>query len=295
MVKKMKIKVSRGEKIFQVFNYCFLSLVALICIYPILHVAMGSVSSGTKLTTESGVILWPMDFTTIAYEKVFKNPLILTGYKNTLFVIIVSLILNMILTILAAYFFSRPKVMFKKPLMLMVLFTMYVDGGIIPFYLTLKDFHLTDSLWGLIIPFMISTYNMIILRTAFEAIPASLTEAAKIDGAGHITILLKIIIPLSKATLAVIALYYGVSTWNSWFWGSTIMRDKAKLPLQAVLREILISNDTTGMEATGADAIGIEISIRYATIMVATVPILLVYPFIQKYFTKGVMIGAVKE
>ena len=291
----MKIKVSRGERIFQVFNYCFLTLVAFICIYPMWHVFMGSFSSGSKLATVTGAILWPMDFTVEAYKKVFQNPLIFSGYRNTIFIIVVSLFTDMILTTIAAYFFSRKKVMLKKPLMLMILFTMYVDGGTIPFYLTLKEFHLTNSLWGLIIPFMISTYNMIILRTAFEAIPDSLTEAARIDGAGHITILAKIILPLSKASLAVIALYYGVAKWNSWFWGSTILRDKAKYPLQSVLREILISGDTSGMEATGVDAIGIEISIKYATIMVATIPILLIYPFIQKYFTKGVMIGAVKE
>ena len=147
------------------------------------------------------------------------------------------------------------------------------------------------------IPFAISTYNMIILRTSFESIPESLSEAARIDGAGHFTILFKIILPLSKSILAVMALYYGVGTWNGWFWGSTILTDRTMYPLQVVLREIIMSNDTTpmtgGISAGDVEAIGA--TIRYATIIVATVPILCVYPFLQKYFTKGVMVGAVKE
>lgn len=166
----------------------------------------------------------------------------------------------------------------------------------IPFYLNLRDLHLTNSLWGIIIPFMVSTYNMIILRTSFEAIPESLTEAAKIDGAGHITILVRIVLPLSKAILAVMVLYYGVSIWNGWFWASAILRDRDKYPLQLILREILLSNDSQAMSSgAGGDAEALSQTIKYATIMVATVPILCVYPFLQKYFATGVMIGAVKE
>ena len=180
--------------------------------------------------------------------------------------------------------------------MLLILFTMFFSGGMIPFYLTLKDMHMINSRWGLIVPFMISTYNMIILRTSFESIPDSLTEAAKIDGAGHMTILFRIILPLSKAIMAVMVLYYGVSIWNGWFWASTILRDRELYPLQVILREILISNDIQAMNGgAGGDAEAIAQSIKYATIMVATVPILFVYPFLQKYFTSGVMIGAVKE
>ena len=291
----MKIKVSRGEKIFQVFNYCFLTLVALLCLYPMWHVLMGSFSKGTRLETASGLSLWPLGFSLDAYERVFSNSLIFSCYRNTIFVIVTSMILQMVLTTIAAYFFSRKKVMFKKPLMLFLLFTMYVEGGTIPFYLTLKDFQLTNNLWGLIIPFMVNTYNLIILRMSFESIPDSLCEAARINGAGHLTILWQIVLPLSKASLAVIALYYGVAQWNSWFWASAIMRNKELLPLQAIRREILISGEQAGMDATGIDAVGLGISIKYATIVVSTVPVLMIYPFVQKYFTQGVMIGAVKE
>lgn len=292
----MKVKISRGEKIFRVFNYIFLTLVVLICLYPMWHVMMGSVSDGSRLISHRGVLLAPLGFSWDAYIRVFNNPNILSGYMNTLFILIIGIILDLIMTSLAAYFFSRRGVMFKKPLMLLVLFTMFFSGGMIPFYLNLRDLHLTNSLWGIIIPFMISTYNMIILRTSFEAIPESLTEAAKIDGAGHITILVKIVLPLSKAILAVMVLYYGVSIWNGWFWASAILRDRDKYPLQLILREILLSNDSQAMSSgAGGDAEALSQTIKYATIMVATVPILCVYPFLQKYFASGVMIGAVKE
>jgi len=259
-------------------------------------VAMASFSDSSQLIAHSGFLLKPLGFNLQAYLKVFENPMILKGYANTLFILVVGVALDLVMTALAAYFFSRKGVMFKKPLMLFVLFTMFFSGGMIPFYLNLKDLHLINSRWGLIIPFMISTYNMIILRTSFESIPDSLTEAARIDGAGHITILFKIILPLSKAIMAVMVLYYGVSIWNAWFWASAILRDRELYPLQVILREILISNDLQAMNGgAGADAEAIAQSIKYATIMVATVPILFVYPFLQKYFTKGVMIGAVKE
>lgn len=292
----MKVKISRGERIFHVINYIVLTIIALICLYPMWFVAMASFSNSSRLMAHSGFLLMPLGFNLQAYMKVFENPMILKGYVNTLFILVAGVALDLVMTSLAAYFFSRKGVMFKKPLMLFVLFTMFFSGGMIPFYLNLKDLHLINSRWGLIIPFMINTYNMIILRTSFESIPDSLTEAARIDGAGHITILFKIILPLSKAIMAVMVLYYGVSIWNAWFWASAILRDRELYPLQVILREILISNDLQAMNGgAGADAEAIAQSIKYATIMVATVPILFVYPFLQKYFTKGVMIGAVKE
>lgn len=293
----MKVRISTGEKVFRVFNYIFLTLLALICLYPMWYVAMASFSDSNRLMTHSGLLLKPLGFNFAAYVKVFENPMILKGYGNTLFVLIVGVTLDLIMTSLGAYFLSRKGVMFKKPIMLAIMFTMFFGGGMIPFYLTLKDLHLLNTRWGLIIPFMISTYNMIILRTSFESIPISLTEAAQIDGAGHITVLFKIVLPLSKAIMAVMVLYYGVGIWNAWFWGSTILRNRELYPLQVILREILISNDTQAMGSGGGggDVEAIAMSIKYATIMVATVPILVVYPFLQKYFAAGTMVGAVKE
>lgn len=293
----MKMKRSKGERIFQIFNYLILLVLIVICLYPIWYVVMASVSDSNYLMKHSGLLIKPLSFTLRAYKKVFDNPMIIGGYKNTLFVLVVGLTVNMVMTSLGAYFLSRKNVLFKKPIMMFIVFTMFFEGGIIPFYLNLKELHLTNSLWGLIIPFMIQTRNMIILRTSFSGIPESLIEAARIDGAGHITVLMKIVLPLSKAMLAVIVLYYGVSIWNSWFWASAIIRDRSLYPLQVILREILLQNDMSTM-AIGGDTgtqEAVSQSIRYATIVVATIPILCVYPFLQKHFTKGTMAGAVKE
>lgn len=296
-LKSTKIKQSFGSKAFDVANVIILTLLSLVCLYPVWYVLVASLSDGNLLMQNAGMLLKPLGFSLSAYEKVFQNPMILKGYMNTLKILVLSLITQLVMTSIGAYFFSRSRVMFKRPMMIMITVTMFISGGMIPFYSTLQDFNLLETHWGLVIPFMISTYNMIILRTSFEGIPESLSEAARIDGAGHFTILFKIILPLSKSILAVMALYYGVGTWNGWFWASTILTDRNMYPLQVILREILMSNDTSSM--TGGVAAGdveaIGATIRYATIMVATVPILCVYPFLQKYFTKGIMVGAVKE
>ncbi len=293
----MKIKRSAGERIFQVFNYCLLTLVMILCLYPMWYVAVASFSDSNLLTQHTGILLKPIGFSVEAYKKVFQNPMILKGYMNTLFILIIGVILDLIMTSMGAYFLSRKQVLLKKPIMMLIVFTMFFSGGMIPFYLNLRDLHLTGTRWGLIIPFMINTHNLIIMRTSFESLPDSLVEAAQIDGAGHLQILMRVVLPLSKAILAVMVLYYGVSIWNSWFWASAIIRDRNLYPLQIILREILMSNDVTSMTAgtSVSDTEAVGMTIKYATIMVATVPILCVYPFLQKYFTKGAMIGAVKE
>jgi putative aldouronate transport system permease protein len=280
-----------------VFNYAFLALISFACLYPMLYVLFASFSDNNLLMQHTGVLLKPQGFSAAAYDKVLKNPMILLGYRNTLFVLIVGVLLSLFMTSLGAYFLSRKQVFFKKPIMMLITFTMFFGGGMIPTYLNLRDLHLTNTLWGLIIPGAISTYNMIILRTSFSAIPDSLTEAAIIDGAGHIRILFSVVLPLSKAILAVMILYYGIAIWNAWFWASAILRKRELYPLQVILREILLQNSAVEM-ATGVDAgdqESVAATIKYATIIVATVPVLCIYPFLQKYFARGVMIGAVKE
>ena len=290
------IKESLGSKVFDVINIIILALLSVICFYPVWYVVVASLSNGDLLMQHTGLLLKPLGFSLGSYVKVLQNPDIINGYMNTIKILILSLIVQLVMTSIGAYFFSRTRVMFKRPLMIIITITMFISGGMIPFYQTLQDLNLLETHWGLIIPFAISTYNMIILRTSFEAIPVSLSEAARIDGAGHFTILFKIILPLSKSILAVMALYYGVGTWNGWFWGSTILTDRTMYPLQVILREIIMSNDTSSMTGGGGgDVEAIAATIRYATIMVATLPILCVYPFLQRYFTKGVMVGAVKE
>ena len=293
----MKKKNSNSFSIFNLFNICILSILALLCIYPIWYVLTASLSNGNLIMQHSGLLLLPIKPNIAAYIAVFKNKMILSGYLNTIKILIISLILQITMTSIGAYFFSRERVLFKKPLMFIITLTMFISGGMIPFYQNLRSLHLMNSHWGLILPFMISTYNMIILKTSFESIPKSLSEAARIDGAGHIRILFSIVLPLSKPVLAVMLLYYGVGVWNGWFWASTILTDRSMYPLQVILREILLSNDTSVMTqgVSSGDLEAVGATIRYATVIVATLPILCAYPFLQKYFTKGIMIGAVKE
>jgi putative aldouronate transport system permease protein len=222
--------------------------------------------------------------------------MIAVGYRNTLVVVVFGVMLNILLTAMGAYFLSRKRIMLKKAIMLIVVFTMFFNGGLIPFYLTVRSVHIDDSLLALILPTAINTFNLIIMRTAFMAIPESMEESAKIDGAGHFTILFRIMIPLSMSTVAVMILFYGVANWNAWFNAMLFLRDRDLYPLQLVLREILIQNDTTSMVAGGdtGDTQMVSQTIKYAVIMVATIPILALYLFLQKYFVKGVMIGAIK-
>ena len=297
VVKSIRVKRSRGERIFSVFNYIVLSLLTLICLYPVWHVVMGSLSGGNALMRHQGLLFLPAGFSTEAYARVAQDNTIVSGYRNTLFILIAGTSLDIVMTSLCAYFLSRERILFRKVITILIMLTMFFGGGMIPFYLTLKDLHLTGNLWGLIFPFMINTHNMIVMRTSFQSLPDSLIDAAQIDGAGHFTILFRIVLPLSKAILAVMVLYYGVSRWNSWFWAYAILRKREMYPLQVVLREIL-NTANAGNMAVGAemgDAYVVAQTIKYAAVVVSTVPILCIYPFLQRYFTKGTMVGAVKE
>lgn len=287
----MKIKAPLGERVFQVFNCIFLGLIAFVCLYPMWHVLMASFSDSTALTAHSGLLLWPIDFSLDAYRRVLTNNNIWTGYWNTIKFLVLGVSTSMVMTTLGAYVLSRRDFMLRRPIMLAITFTMFFSGGTIPTYLNIQELKLTGSIWGLVLPFCIATYNMIILRTSFESMPESLLEAARIDGAGQLDCLVRIVLPLNKAALSVIALYYGVSCWNAWFWASQVLESKTKMPLAVILRDILINADMQQMDNGVTNMEGI----KYATIIVATVPILCVYPFIQKYFAQGVMIGAVKE
>ncbi len=240
-------------------------------------------------------MLKPLGFSLEAYKLVFENPMILTGYRNTLFYVTVGTSINLLMTSLSAYVLSRKNVMFKNAMM-MVVFTMFFSGGLIPFYLTVRELGLSDSMWAVILPTAMSTYNMIVMRTAFTAIPDSLEESARIDGANDFTILFRIILPLSLPVVAVMILFYAVGHWNAWFNAMIFLRTRDKYPLQIVLREILIASSTDDM-TTNVDSLDKEPlgeTIKYATIIVATLPILMVYPFLQKYFVQGIMIGALK-
>ena len=290
------IKESIGERIFNFINIFFMILLMIVTIYPLLYVVFASLSNPMQLMAHQGLLLKPLGFTLGSFYKVFQNPNIISGYKNTLFVVFVGVAVNIFMTSIGAYFLSRKKALWVRPITILIVITMFINGGLIPFFLTVKALHLDKTLWALIIPTAINTYNMIIMRTAFSAIPDEMEESAIIDGAGHFTILFRIMIPLAMPTIAVMILYYGVHHWNAWFHAMIFLRSREMFPLQLILREILIQNDTTYMtvnSATGEEAM-ISETVKYAVIVVATLPILALYPFLQRYFVKGVMIGSLK-
>lgn len=268
-----------------------------IMLYPLIFIVNASFSDSNALLRHGAGALWkPLEPTISAYRMAFSNKLIVSGYLNTIFLVAFGTFVSIIMSSLCAYVLSRKNLMLNKLFTKIIMVTMFFGGGLIPTYILVKNLGMLNSYWSLILPAAISTYNMIILRTGFSSVPDSLTESALIDGAGHLRILFKIIMPLSKATLAVICLYYAVGQWNSWFPASIyIQRDTSKWPLQLVLRQILIMNDVgTNQDVAMDQQNSVAESIKYATIVIATLPVLCVYPFIQKYFTKGVMIGAVK-
>ena len=292
------IKISKAERTFDVFNILFMCAMMFIMFYPMWHVVCASFSNARELSAHTGILLWPKGYSLSAYKLMMKNPMILKGYGNTLFILCFGLAINMFMTSLAAYVLSRRNVMLNKSLTIIIVFTMYFSGGLIPTYLNIIQLGLEDSLWAVIVPGAISTYNMIVLRTGFASVPESLEESAKIDGASNLRILWQIILPLSMATFAVVCLYYAVAHWNAWFNAMLYLTTREKYPIQLILREILINNDTTSMvsamDVGAGDSSFVSETVKYAVIIVSVVPILCVYPFIQKYFTKGVMVGAVK-
>ena len=288
------IRISTSQKIFDTINILFMFCFMILMLYPMYYVVVASFSSAARLMGHTGFLFSPLKFSTAAYKSVLNNSMIPTGYRNTLFIVIVGTLINVTLTSFGAYFLSRKGQTIGKIVGLYILFTMFFSGGMIPIYLNVDSLGLTNKLWALIIPNAINTFYLFIMRTAFKGIPDSMEESAKLDGAHHLTILLRIYLPLSKAVIAVMVLYYGVDHWNSWFNAMLYIRDRTLYPLQLILREILIANDTQFMVNLAVDAEMVAETIKYAVIVVVTVPVLCLYPFLQKYFVKGVMIGAIK-
>lgn len=288
----------RGYQVFTVVNTLLLIAIALITLYPMYYVVIASISDADEMGRQTGLLLYPVgQWNVFSYKLVFRNSLVLSGFANTLFIVLAGLAVNMTLTCLGAYVLAQKGAMLVKPLSMLILFSMYFSGGIVPTYLNISQLGLMDSLWSLILPVALDTYNLLILRSAFAAVPDTLTEAARLDGASHAKILTRVFIPLSGATLAVMVLYYAVGHWNSWFRASLYIADPNKYPLQLVLRNILLLNQTSDMNASVTDLGELAKyaeSVKYALIVVSSLPILILYPFLQKFFAKGVMVGALK-
>ncbi|WP_159887307.1 carbohydrate ABC transporter permease [Paenibacillus puerhi] len=289
------MKQSAGERIFDVVNYVLLSMVIILTVYPMVYILNSSISDPDLLLMSRSFMLWPEGFSLQAYELVLQNPKIYNGYLNTLFYVIVGTTLNLLMTSLAAYALSRPDLYGRKTMMKLITFTMFFGGGMIPTFLLVKNLGLVDSRLAILIPGIISTFNFLIMRTNFQNIPTELIESAKLDGANDFTVLFRIILPISKAILAVMALYYAVDHWNDFMGPLLYLRSQELYPLQIVLRDILLSNSVEAMGAGTDSGFAIGENIKYATIIVSTLPIMLVYPFIQKYFVQGALVGAVKQ
>lgn len=285
-----------GEIVFDVLNYTFLALLIVVMLYPCYYVVVASMSDPVKIYDSGGLLFYPKGFALHSYAEVIKSGQIWMGYRNTIFYVLAGGFLSVLLTLTAAFGLTRRGLPGKNVMLFFIMFTMYFSGGLIPTYLVVKGLHITDTPLAMILPGAVSTYNLIITITYFRGMPYELEEAAKIDGASDYTIMFRIMFPLATPIIAVIALYYMVGIWNNYFTALIYLNDRSLFPLQLILREILIQNDTASISATQSDAAqAYAENIKYATIVVSTIPVMCVYPFLQRYFVKGVMIGAIKE
>lgn len=299
----MVIKESKGDRIFNKVNMVLLTILFVIIIYPLIYVVSASISD-PDLVNAGKMILLPKGITFEGYKRVFQDPDIITGYFNTILYTVIGTCINLLLTLTSAYALSKPRIYGRKFYMFFIAFTMYFSGGMIPTYLLIKKMHMLNTMWALLLPGAVSAYNLIIARTFFSSsIPSDIEEAAMIDGCSVTKTFITIVLPLSKALIAVMALFYGVSHWNSFFSAMIYLTDRDKFPLQLILREILIQNqakaDMMSSGVQGADElmhlqIQLASLIKYAVIVVSSLPVIMIYPFIQKYFAQGMMIGAIK-
>ncbi len=296
------IRQTRTDRIFDIVNYIFMSFVLILVLYPLIYIVSASISD-PKLVNTGKMWLYPMGITFEGFKKVFKDPDIWTGYINTIFYTVFGTLISLAITLPCAYALSNKKLPGRKILTALFMFTMFFGGGLIPLYLLVKNLHMLNTIWAVLLPSAASIWNIIITKTYFETtIPAGLEEAAEIDGCNTFMKFFKIILPLSAPIIAVMALFYGVGRWNSYFNEMIFLKDRSKFPLQIFLREILIINQMVSSSHTItaeelkslAEQSRIADIIKYAIMIVSTLPIICVYPFLQKYFVKGIMIGSIK-
>lgn len=295
MKRKARIKESAGSRIADVLINAVGVLVILITLIPFMHVVAMSLSD-PLLVMKQEIFLWPRQVQLRAYQMVLENQLFWTSYKNTIWVVVVGTLVNIFVTVLLAYPLSRRHTVGRRPIMLLITFTMFFSGGMVPLFIVVSQLGLYNNRWALILPSVASTYNLIVCRTFFEGIPDSLIESAKLDGANDIRILVSIVLPLSSAIIAVLVLFYAVGHWNSYFPAMLYLPDTKLQPVQVYLVRVLIQ-DTEEMaqdSSAGASRAMLVQQLKYAVIIVTVLPIAVIYPFLQKYFVQGVMIGAIK-
>ena len=297
MVREQTKSTPSDERLFDTMVYGIAAVIMLIVLYPLVFTVSASFSDPARVLSGE-VWLLPKGVNVEAYANILENSRIWTGYGNSILYAVVGTLINIMMTILAAYPLSRPDLPLRNGIMILITLTMFFGGGLIPTYLLVRDLGMVDTMWALIIPGAIATYNLIVMRTYFQSsIPWELQEAAHMDGCNNWRLLIRIILPLSKPILAVMVLFYAVAHWNSFFQALIYIRDEAKYPLQLVLREILLISQSAQIDG---GSVGLEKqillaeSIKFAVIIVSSLPVLIMYPFVQKHFVKGVMIGSIK-
>ena len=294
----MRIKKQPGEVVFDTANVLFMVLLMAATMYPFVHVLMTSFSEASGLMGYNGFMLLPRGFSAEAYRKVLANPEILRSFVNSVFYVAAGTLLSIVLTLLGGYALSRKDLYWKPLITVFLVIPMYFGGGLIPTYLLINSLGMKNSIWAVIIPGCVGTYNIILARTNFQSIPAELEESAVIDGAPHLVVLFRILVPLSLPIIAVMTLWQAVGIWNSWFGPSIYLTTRRDLwPIQLILREIMISTKESATMMVGVTDISrqyLNETIKNAVAIVSIIPVIAVYPFLQKYFVKGVLVGAIK-
>lgn len=273
----------------------FVSLLGVVvsALYPFVYMIAVSFS-GVVPVLKGQVFLWPKDFNLNTYASVFEKPEIGRAYLNTIFYTLLGTTLSLIVSAAAAYALSKKHMLFHRGFMVMIVITLFFSGGMIPTFLVVKSYHLIDTIWAMILPTLVSSWNIIVMRTFFAGMPQEVEESGKMDGLTDIGIFFRLVLPLSKAILATIGLFYGVAIWNNFFSALLYLRDADLFPLQIIVRNMVLQGQGTGAGNIGGDSMIVDESIKYATIIITTVPILMIYPFLQKYFAKGALIGSIK-
>ncbi len=298
ITRENRIKTSMGDRITNVVLYVIMTILMLVAVYPLYYCLVASFSDAKSILANTKPLVAPIaPFTFHGYQMAVRHQGILIGARNTVSYVLTGTLIGLFVTMLGAFCVSRKYFFIRGAAMKLILVTMFFSGGIIPLFFVVRWLGVYNTWWAFILPWMMSSYNLIIMRTFFMGIPDSLEEAALLDGANEVQILFHVVMPLSTAVIAVIAMYYGVGYWNAWYQSYMFQRDKTLWPLQMFLREVLIvQNETsqaTDITTMSAEAFDREL-VKYCIIIISTVPILVIYPFLQRYFVKGVMIGAIK-
>ena len=295
--KSQKIKMTPSRVVFVVFNTLFLILISFLCLLPLVHILFSSFSDPDWLNSKYGIVWLPHGFTWQGYKLVFQNRELIRGFANSMLYVALHLFIGLALALTGGYVLAKPKLLWKNVIMMIISFTMLFNGGMIPTYLNLQRLGMLNTIWAVVVPGSLSVMNLILIREGFKTVPESLLESARLDGASEMRILWSISLPLIKASVATISLYLVIGMWNSWFPAAMYLQDRMKYPMQLILREILIVNqDAVSNEAMIADANTDKFNelVKYSTIIISSLPMLIVYPFIMKYFKAGVKVGAIK-